>query len=89
MPKTAYPAEQQAVHACRNVRVLDRAFAALAAPPALKPSWYPWGAGTYAISLGVQDGCVVVGASGERGSGSVAARGLIATVQKDWSCRRV
>merc|ERR1712232_588688 len=73
MPKTGYVAEQQAVHACRNIISLDKQLArggsrkqicclpARPSEPALASTWYPWGAGIYAVSLGPEDGCVIVG----------------------------
>merc|ERR1712083_210256 len=95
VPKTGYPAEHQAVHACRNIRALDREwyggtkkFGCIPVPRCLGHSflhatWYPWGAGIFAISLGPQDGCVVVGAGDVSGSGRLWSRGLVAVMQKE------
>eukprot|EP00927_Polykrikos_kofoidii_P025071 TRINITY_DN22614_c0_g1_i1.p1 TRINITY_DN22614_c0_g1~~TRINITY_DN22614_c0_g1_i1.p1 ORF type:complete len:478 (+),score=79.73 TRINITY_DN22614_c0_g1_i1:74-1507(+) len=96
VPKTGYPAEQQAVHACRNIRVLDtkwygsnaRFLGCLPVPAVcslhgLRPTWYLWGAGIFAVSLGPTDGCVIVGAMEKKYSGRVRARGMLAVVQKE------
>uniref|UniRef100_A0A7S4S6Z1 FAD/NAD(P)-binding domain-containing protein n=1 Tax=Alexandrium monilatum TaxID=311494 RepID=A0A7S4S6Z1_9DINO len=98
VPKTAYSAEQQAVHACRNIRALDhqryggslRLAGCLPLPAALFPgaaklrsTWYPWGAGIFAISLGPEDGCVVLGLDGSRDSGRLWSHGLVAAAQKE------
>lgn len=94
MPKTGYAAEQQAVHACRNIRALGRsAFGSsgpgaragclCGGPTSLRPTWYPWGAGIFAVSLGPHDGCVVVGASSEKNSGRLWSRGWAAAAQKE------
>jgi len=71
IPKTGYPAEEQAVHACRNIISLDRRLhgghgwcCCLPLPVCcnlgLRPSWHPWGASIFAISLGPSDGVVVI-----------------------------
>merc|ERR1719433_1952961 len=52
----------------------------------LHHTWYPWGSGIFAISLGPQDGCVVVvnriGEDG-KGSGRRRSRGLMAAAIKE------
>eukprot|EP00933_Yihiella_yeosuensis_P022729 TRINITY_DN17842_c0_g1_i1.p1 TRINITY_DN17842_c0_g1~~TRINITY_DN17842_c0_g1_i1.p1 ORF type:complete len:480 (+),score=59.96 TRINITY_DN17842_c0_g1_i1:80-1519(+) len=97
VPKTGYPAEQQAVHACRNIRVLDKKWYGGASdrccgclplsnplgPTHLRGTWYPWGAGIFAVSLGPRDGCVVIGAKDEKGSGRVWSTGLLAAAHKE------
>jgi len=82
MPKTAYPAEQQAVHACRNICTLDTALRNRARTAGLRSTWHPWGAGIFAISLGPGDGCVVVGVKDEKGSGCLWSTGTVAAAQK-------
>lgn len=95
VPKTGYPAEQQAVHACRNIRALDREWYGgtvklgcfniphCLGHSSLHATWYPWGAGIFAISLGPKDGCVVVGVSDKSGSGRVWSHGLRAVMLKE------
>jgi len=92
VPKTGYSAEQQAVHAARNLRALDvqchggahhRLCCCLPMPTSLKATWYPWGSGIYAISLGPHDGCMVVGSKEKAGSGRMWLRGLAAAAQKE------
>merc|ERR1712060_573572 len=97
VPKTGYPAEQHAVHACRNIQALDRKWYGGGAPmkfgcislphcfghSSLHATWYPWGAGIFAISLGPKDGCVVVGASEVSGSGQLWSHGLRAVMLKE------
>lgn len=96
VPKTGFPAEQQAIQACRNIRALDRrwfaprclgcvptclgtALAPVAVPPkrprqhfcgprSLRPTWFPWAAGIFAVSLGPKDGVIIVGARFEKAS---------------------
>merc|ERR1712232_752132 len=56
VPKTGYPAEQQALHACRNIRALDNTWYGgtvklggcipvprFFGPSTLRSTWYPWG----------------------------------------------
>eukprot|EP00929_Paragymnodinium_shiwhaense_P118143 TRINITY_DN8987_c2_g1_i1.p1 TRINITY_DN8987_c2_g1~~TRINITY_DN8987_c2_g1_i1.p1 ORF type:complete len:504 (+),score=99.58 TRINITY_DN8987_c2_g1_i1:120-1631(+) len=84
VPKTGYPAELQAVHACRNIRALDHkwyegqayCFSCIPVPGSLtlqglRATWYPWGAGVFVIPLGPNDGCVIVGATEAKDSGSM------------------
>lgn len=94
LPKTGFPAEQQAMLACRNIKALDRWWFAkrccgcmslqhLCGPRTLRPTWLPWAAGIFAISLGPDDGVVIVGAKYEKGSGRVCCRGTLAAALKD------
>jgi len=97
VPKTGYSAEQQAVHACRNIKALDYQryggsirLSCIPVPSMLVPgmtklrsTWYPWGAGIFAISLGPEDGCVVMGLSGGKDSGRLWSHGLVAAAQKE------
>jgi len=101
-PKTAYPAEQQALHASRNVMALDwhwhgqefRKCPPLGPgclnpcfPRKPMPTWYPWGAGIFAVSLGPSDGCIITGGTHEGSQqmnmGRLAFVGLAAAVQKE------
>mmetsp|Transcript_52730 Transcript_52730/g.122716 ORF Transcript_52730/g.122716 Transcript_52730/m.122716 type:complete len:464 (-) Transcript_52730:44-1435(-) len=96
VPKIAYPGEEQAYHACRNIRLLDQHLHREegVSPVHLKDTWWPWGAGLFATSLGVRDGCFVAGAErqrgganqpvGQRGSGLVVAWGGLASFTKNF-----
>uniref|UniRef100_A0A7S4T1Y1 FAD/NAD(P)-binding domain-containing protein n=1 Tax=Alexandrium monilatum TaxID=311494 RepID=A0A7S4T1Y1_9DINO len=87
VPKVCYPGEEQAFHACRNVRILDKQlYREEGAPPPgdLKDTWWPWGAGIFATSLGPKDGCLVVGSTYVKGSGVVASTGLLAHWEKSF-----
>eukprot|EP00747_Dinoflagellata_sp_TGD_P196755 gnl/TRDRNA2_/TRDRNA2_67268_c1_seq1.p1 gnl/TRDRNA2_/TRDRNA2_67268_c1~~gnl/TRDRNA2_/TRDRNA2_67268_c1_seq1.p1 ORF type:complete len:392 (+),score=60.86 gnl/TRDRNA2_/TRDRNA2_67268_c1_seq1:70-1176(+) len=95
IPKTGYPAEEQAVHACRNIRALDRKWyggvpwcgsvplPVFLGPSRLRSTWYPWGAGIFAISLGPSDGLLIVGTTETKNSGRVRNVGLVAAAQKE------
>uniref|UniRef100_A0A7S0FWV1 FAD/NAD(P)-binding domain-containing protein n=1 Tax=Pyrodinium bahamense TaxID=73915 RepID=A0A7S0FWV1_9DINO len=87
VPKVSYPGEEQAFHACKNVRLLDAQLTRTeGAPPVgdLKDTWWPWGAGMFATSLGKVDGCFVVGANHTKGSGVVLTWGWLSSFQKDF-----
>jgi len=95
MPKTGYPAEQQAVHASKNICAKDRELyggsAWLCCIPLpgccgrtqLRSTWYPWGAGIFAISLGPNDGCFIVGTNNHKNSGRLQHRGHFAAALKE------
>jgi len=98
MPKTGYPAEHQAIHACRNLRALDNSWyggqprlrcwdlTRCCRPTQLRPTWYPWGGGIFSISLGTSDGCLIVGVDAlekKKGSGRLHARGSVAAAHKE------
>merc|ERR1712139_239035 len=58
VPKISYPGEEQALHAVVNLEAMDRAkygahgmFGCLKSKK-MKPTWWPWGAGMFATSLG-------------------------------------
>eukprot|EP00927_Polykrikos_kofoidii_P079180 TRINITY_DN7596_c0_g1_i1.p1 TRINITY_DN7596_c0_g1~~TRINITY_DN7596_c0_g1_i1.p1 ORF type:complete len:476 (-),score=82.38 TRINITY_DN7596_c0_g1_i1:80-1507(-) len=91
VPKLAYCGEEQAALACRNIRLLDASRhgrrgccfrGGNGSPPLLKETWWPWGAGIFAISLGPRDSCLVVGVSHGSGSGRMVAHRYFAVVQK-------
>eukprot|EP00929_Paragymnodinium_shiwhaense_P109274 TRINITY_DN7566_c0_g1_i1.p1 TRINITY_DN7566_c0_g1~~TRINITY_DN7566_c0_g1_i1.p1 ORF type:complete len:505 (+),score=55.60 TRINITY_DN7566_c0_g1_i1:128-1642(+) len=94
IPKTGYSAELQAVHAAKNIQTQDLLWYGVAQGVnwwnpfswtrlMLRPTWYPWGSGIFAISLGPRDGCVVMGASERPNSGSLVATGALAVVFKE------
>eukprot|EP00931_Biecheleriopsis_adriatica_P008160 TRINITY_DN109386_c0_g1_i1.p1 TRINITY_DN109386_c0_g1~~TRINITY_DN109386_c0_g1_i1.p1 ORF type:complete len:486 (+),score=75.52 TRINITY_DN109386_c0_g1_i1:27-1460(+) len=97
MPKTGFPAEHQAVHACRNIRALDKSWYGVVstrvcgciptqnylAPPRMRASWFPWCASVFVVSLGPTDGALIVGAKYDKGSGRLWAKGLLAASLKE------
>merc|ERR1712137_1408790 len=86
IPKISYPGEEQAMHACVNLKVLDRNFGGkggLCGSKVMKKTWWPWGAGMFATSLGPHDACFVVAANEEKGSGYMVNWWLPAAIQKE------
>jgi len=82
VPKISFPGEEQACHACANVMCLDaQRFAGSTAE--MKDTWWPWGAGMFATSLGPRDACFVLGANHEKGSGWLVNWWWPAVIQKD------
>jgi len=54
----------------------------------LTEAWWPWGAGMFATSLGVDDACFVIAATHEPGSGYMVVWGYLCSWQKwyiEWS----
>merc|ERR1712056_172168 len=49
----------------------------------LKPTWWPWGAGMFATSLGPHDACFVMGANEKFGSGWMVNWWYPAALQKE------
>mmetsp|Transcript_72476 Transcript_72476/g.156714 ORF Transcript_72476/g.156714 Transcript_72476/m.156714 type:complete len:443 (-) Transcript_72476:143-1471(-) len=76
VPKISYPGEEQALHAIVNLERMDRG-------KALKPTWWPWGAGMFATSLGPHDACFVVAANENKGSGYMVNWWIPAALQKE------
>jgi hypothetical protein len=97
VPKTGYTAEQQAVTACQNLICKDRKlhsggsvwlccvpFPGMFARSSLKRTWHPWGSGIFSISLGSNDGCLVVGGfAHEKDSGRMLISGQMAAATKE------
>jgi len=90
VPKISYPAEEQAVHAVKSIRILDKVNNGPSTyiwdcclPSTLKDTWWPWGAGMFATSLGPSDACFVIGANSKPGSGMLALWGWVSAVQKE------
>ncbi|KAF4661947.1 hypothetical protein FOL47_006477 [Perkinsus chesapeaki] len=92
IPKISYPAEEQAAHATKNIKILDyleheghRVGHCCGLVPAkqMMDTWWPWGAGMFATSLGSKDGCFVTGAKACPGKGHVILWGLPSAIQKD------
>merc|ERR1712203_746009 len=57
----------QAYHACINVERMQKAKAGSGSAKLLD-TWWPWGAGMFATSLGPHDACFVVAANENKGS---------------------
>merc|ERR1712232_1109559 len=70
IPKISYPGEEQALHACNNVEIMDAHKGNKNAP--MRPTWWPWGAGMFATSLGPHDACFVLAANHNKGPGGPA-----------------
>merc|ERR1712039_160202 len=76
IPKISYPGEEQALHALKNLEILDKqtygshgCCSCFCTPNHMKETWWPWGAGMFATSLGPHDACFVVAANENKGSG--------------------
>jgi len=84
VPKISYPGEEQAVHAMVNLNLMERMYNKPGASPiALQPTWWPWGAGMFATSLGPHDACFVLAANHEKGSGHMVNWWIWAALQKE------
>jgi len=77
VPKISYPGEEQAYHACLNVMRLANN------NKNLVKTWWPWGAGMFATSLGPHDACFVAGANENKGSGYMVNWWIPAALQKE------
>jgi len=80
IPKISYPGEEQALHACNNVEIMD---SKRCCHSKLLPTWWPWGAGMFATSLGPHDACFVVAANDKKCSGYMVNWWLPAALQKE------
>jgi len=79
VPKISYPGEEQALHAVVNVKKLAKR-----GPKAtLQKTWWPWGAGMFATSLGPHDACFVMGANWEKNSGYTVNWWIPGALQKE------
>jgi len=76
IPKISYPGEEQALHAVKNIECLQKG-------KAMKPTWWPWGAGMFATSLGPHDACFVLAANETKGSGWMVNWWIPAALQKE------
>eukprot|EP00448_Togula_jolla_P009901 CAMPEP_0170602814 /NCGR_PEP_ID=MMETSP0224-20130122/18589_1 /TAXON_ID=285029 /ORGANISM="Togula jolla, Strain CCCM 725" /LENGTH=456 /DNA_ID=CAMNT_0010927673 /DNA_START=49 /DNA_END=1416 /DNA_ORIENTATION=+ len=90
IPKISYPGEEQALHALKNVERLDAmkygrhgCMSCCPRPRKLKETWWPWGAGMFATSLGAHDACFVMGANENKGSGYMVNWWIFAALQKE------
>jgi len=94
IPKISYPGEEQAMHACHNIAILDKkrfgghchcsnCFGLCMANKLMK-TWWPWGAGMFATSLGPHDAAFVFAANHEKGSGYMVNWWLPGAIQKEF-----
>merc|ERR1712083_425372 len=79
IPKISYPGEEQALHACNNIEILD----AKGKDAQMRPTWWPWGAGMFATSLGPHDACFVCSANEGHASGWMVNWWFFAAIQKE------
>jgi len=83
VPKISYPGEEQALHACANIETLDKARQKGKKDYKLVTTWWPWGAGMFATSLGPHDACFVLAANENKGSGYMVNWWIFAALQKE------
>jgi len=77
IPKISYPGEEQALHAVNNLERIEKGY------KTLKATWWPWGAGMFATSLGPHDACFVMAANENKGSGYMVNWWIPAALQKE------
>jgi len=82
IPKISYPGEEQALHACNNLEIIDHN-RHKNKNKKLKPTWWPWGAGMFATSLGPHDACFVLAANDKKCSGWMVNWWYPAALQKE------
>jgi len=103
-PKISYPGEEQAAVACRQIEMTERMLSGstsgcytvpkqwpclpMYGTLGLTESWFPWGSGMFATSLGSKDACFVIAATMTPGSGYMVVWGYLCAWQKwfiEWS----
>ena len=77
IPKISYPGEEQALHACVNIERHAKG-----KKGKMGKTWWPWGAGMFATSLGPHDACFVMAANDKKGSGYMVNWWIPAALQK-------
>mmetsp|Transcript_38611 Transcript_38611/g.88421 ORF Transcript_38611/g.88421 Transcript_38611/m.88421 type:complete len:465 (-) Transcript_38611:105-1499(-) len=92
IPKISYPGEEQATHACESIKKMAGKTGCCGCPnfccglgkksPTPKVSWWPWGAGMFATSLGPNDACFVIAAKSEPRTGHLVLCGVLSAIQK-------
>merc|ERR1711972_831046 len=82
VPKISYPGEEQALHAVKNLEILERQKRG-GAHRKMQETWWPWGAGMFATSLGPHDACFVLAANENKGSGYMVNWWIFAALQKE------
>jgi len=88
IPKISYPGEEQGLHAVKNIKILDNKAHKSGGileclPSKLMTTWWPWGAGMFATSLGVHDACFVLAANHNKNSGYLTLWGIVSAIQKE------
>jgi len=93
VPKISYPGEEQALHACKQIDILDSKISMkwdlccclpnVLHSRSLMTTWWPWGAGMFATSLGPHDACFVLGATHQKHSGCMVNWWWPAAIQKE------
>ena len=87
LPKISYPSEEQALHAVKSIQNAERTSSCcgLISRTPLDPvvTWWPWGAGMFATSLGPVDACFVLAANHNKGSGYMVVWGWPCAIQKE------
>jgi len=87
IPKISYPGEEQALHACVNIVRKDKLTYGghgMCTSTKMVKTWWPWGAGMFATSLGPHDACFVMAANDVKGSGYMVNWWLPAAIQKEF-----
>jgi len=79
VPKISYPGEEQALHAVVNLKKLAKR----GKDATLQKTWWPWGAGMFATSLGPHDAAFVMGANWEKNSGYTVNWWIPGALQKE------
>jgi len=82
IPKISYPGEEQALHAVKNLERMD-ANLFHGKNKKLLTTWWPWGAGMFATSLGPHDACFVLAANEQKCSGYMVNWWYPAALQKE------
>lgn len=92
IPKISYPGEEQASHVVKNIKILDHvqnggrkvsSCLCFGSVTELMDTWWPWGAGMFATSLGPDDACFVMGAKSSPGTGNMVLWGKASAIQKE------
>jgi len=87
IPKISYPSEEQATQVCKSIKRMASADAGgcFSMCSSGKPinTWWPWGAGMFATSLGPDDACFVVAANHKPKSGYMVVWGWPCAIQKE------
>mmetsp|Transcript_79042 Transcript_79042/g.211220 ORF Transcript_79042/g.211220 Transcript_79042/m.211220 type:complete len:469 (-) Transcript_79042:157-1563(-) len=86
IPKISYPGEEQATHVCKSIKFMEGKTGCCGMfmkPREAIDSWWPWGAGMFATSLGPHDACFVMAAKSEPRTGLLTLWGWASAIQKE------
>eukprot|EP00451_Oxyrrhis_marina_P002165 CAMPEP_0204270908 /NCGR_PEP_ID=MMETSP0468-20130131/19160_1 /ASSEMBLY_ACC=CAM_ASM_000383 /TAXON_ID=2969 /ORGANISM="Oxyrrhis marina" /LENGTH=477 /DNA_ID=CAMNT_0051246499 /DNA_START=60 /DNA_END=1494 /DNA_ORIENTATION=+ len=86
IPKISYPGEEQATHVCKSIKFMEGKTGCCGMfmkPKEAIDSWWPWGAGMFATSLGPHDACFVMAAKSEPRTGLLTLWGWASAIQKE------